>query len=83
MATILSEFGQTLFQKLTVRILLDDSNVQHEKLVLKLVSPHIKDFSVQPMDQQASSNGTDGEGKKRKSSDGEGAVTTPAKKAKK
>jgi len=37
-----------LFEKVVVRILLDDSNVQHEKLVLKLVKPHIEGFSVPP-----------------------------------
>lgn len=35
-----------LFQKLKVQMTLDSSNVQHEKLVLKLVDPHIPGFSV-------------------------------------
>ena len=65
----------TLFQKVTVRILLDDSNVQHEKLVLKLVSPQIEGFSVQPEQPQPSS------GVKRKSGGGEQAGN--AKKCKK
>jgi len=36
----------TLFMKLTVQVYLDSSDVQHEKLALKLVSPDIKGFSV-------------------------------------
>ena len=38
-----------LFQRVVVRILLDDSNVQHEKLVLKLVTPSVPGFSVDPI----------------------------------
>uniref|UniRef100_A0A0K2TTP1 Protein DIS3 homolog n=1 Tax=Lepeophtheirus salmonis TaxID=72036 RepID=A0A0K2TTP1_LEPSM len=38
----------TLFQKLTVQLSLDSTNVQHEKLILKLVHPVIKGFSVDP-----------------------------------
>ncbi len=38
----------TLFQKIKVQISLDQSNVQHEKLVLRLVSPIIEGFSVDP-----------------------------------
>ena len=53
----------TLFQKVSVRILLDDSNVQHEKLVLKLVSPTIQGFSVEPNNETAKS------GTKRKSAE--------------
>jgi len=67
----------TLFQKLTVRILLDDSNVQHEKLVLKLVNPTIKDFSVEAIGETKESN----EGKKRKS-DGESGGGGKSKKCK-
>ena len=37
----------TLFQKLKVQLSLDSSNVQHEKLELKLVEPHIPGFSVE------------------------------------
>ncbi|TRY61520.1 hypothetical protein TCAL_13903 [Tigriopus californicus] len=36
-----------LFQKLRVQLTLDSSNVQHEKLVLRLVEPHIPGFSVE------------------------------------
>ena len=39
-----------------VRILLDDSNVQHEKLVLKLVSPQIEGFSVEALSENAESS---------------------------
>ena len=35
-----------LFQKVTVQLTLDQSNVQHEKLEVKLVKPFISDFSV-------------------------------------
>jgi len=40
------EICLTLFQLITVRLMLDDSNVQHEKLVLKLVEPNVIGFSV-------------------------------------
>ena len=36
-----------LFQKVLVQLTLDQSNVQHEKLEVKLVKPYIVDFSVQ------------------------------------
>ena len=35
-----------LFQKIAIQLTLDQSNVQHEKLEVKLVEPYIKDFSV-------------------------------------
>lgn len=34
------------FDPVTVRLSLDTSNVQHEKLALELVSPYIEGFSV-------------------------------------
>merc|ERR1712156_799868 len=37
----------TLFRLITVRLMLDDSNVQHEKLVPKLVEPKINGYSVE------------------------------------
>jgi len=36
----------TLFMKLLVQVYLDTSDVQHEKLALRLVDPHIEGFSV-------------------------------------
>ena len=36
----------TLFQKVKVQLSLDSSNIQHEKLELKLVEPFIDDFSI-------------------------------------
>ena len=36
----------TLFQKVRVQLSLDSSNIQHEKLELKLVEPFIEGFSV-------------------------------------
>ena len=48
-----------------VRILLDDSNVQHEKLVLKLVSPQIEGFSVEALPENAES-GEAGESSSKK-----------------
>ena len=36
----------TLFQKLKVQLSLDQSNVQHEKLELKLIEPYIPGYSV-------------------------------------
>lgn len=35
------------FDPVTVRLSLDSSNVQHEKLVFQLVKPYIKGFSVE------------------------------------
>lgn len=37
------------FDAVTVRLSLDTSNVQHEKLVLQLVRPYIEGFSVRPL----------------------------------
>ena len=56
-----------LFEKVVVRISLDDSNVQHEKLVLKLVKPVIDGFSVDPVESKA---------RKRPSEASEGVVVT-------
>ena len=36
---------------------MDDSNVQHEKLVLKLVSPQIEGFSVEALPENKESDG--------------------------
>lgn len=36
------------FDPVTVRLSLDSTNVQHEKLVFQLVKPYIKGFSVEP-----------------------------------
>ena len=36
----------TLFMKLVVQVYLDSSDIQHEKLSLKLVSPNIPGFSI-------------------------------------
>ncbi|KAI8129308.1 hypothetical protein FF38_13008 [Lucilia cuprina] len=36
------------FDPVTVRLSLDSTNVQHEKLVFELVKPYIKGFSVEP-----------------------------------
>ena len=36
----------TLFQKVKVQLSLDSSNIQHEKLELKLVEPFIDGFSI-------------------------------------
>lgn len=67
------------FDPVTVRLSLDSSNVQHEKLVLELVSPYIEGFSVrsikdeeqqvdEPMPLAAKRKKTnDGNVKKRKS----------------
>ena len=38
----------TLFMKLTVQVSLDSSDVQHEKLAVRLVHPNIEGFSVPP-----------------------------------
>ena len=52
-------FKLRLFQRLRVQLSLDQSNVQHEKLVLKLVEPRIPGFSVEPSTEAA--NGDDKE----------------------
>merc|ERR1712218_634952 len=46
----------TLFKLITVRLMLDDSNVQHEKLVLKLVEPKINGYSVDRLSESKESN---------------------------
>jgi len=46
----------TLFQKLKVQLSLDQSNVQHEKLELKLIQPHIPGFSVEKSTDQGADN---------------------------
>ena len=46
----------TLFQKLKVQLSLDQSNVQHEKLELKLIQPHIPGFSVEKSTDQCADN---------------------------
>ena len=37
-----------LFMEVTVQLSLDSSNVQHEKLALRLFRPNIQGFSVEP-----------------------------------
>lgn len=37
------------FDPVKVRLSLDSSNVQHEKLVFQLVEPYIKGFSAEPL----------------------------------
>ena len=56
----------TLFKNVTVRILLDDSNVQHEKLVLMLVDPDIKGFSVPKLSESEDKETNEPPSKKRK-----------------
>jgi len=46
------QFKLTLFMKLKVQVFLDSSDVQHEKLCLRLVSPQVPGFSVQPSGQE-------------------------------
>merc|ERR1712142_1249281 len=40
------EVKMTLFMKVKVQVYLDSSDIQHEKLALRLVEPHIPGFSV-------------------------------------
>merc|ERR1712059_63379 len=47
----LGEVKLPLFMKLTVQVFLDSSDVQHEKLSLRLVTPVIPGFSVSPSPQ--------------------------------
>merc|ERR1719410_2261860 len=42
------EVKLTLFMKLTIQVSLDTSDVQHEKLAVRLVHPNIEGFSVPP-----------------------------------
>ena len=62
------EVKLTLFMKLTVQVSLDSSDVQHEKLAVRLVGPNIKGFSVPPAPE------SDAKGKKRGAEEGEEAV---------
>lgn len=43
-----------MFDPVTVQLSLDRSNVQHEKLVFRLVKPYIPQFSVPSADQEVS-----------------------------
>ena len=63
------EVKLTLFMKLGVQVFLDSSDVQHEKLCLRLVSPSLPGFSVQPV----------GEGKRPAHGEGEEASAKRAK----
>lgn len=38
-----------LFERIVIRISIDTKNIQHQKMMLQLVSPHIEGFSVEPM----------------------------------
>ena len=42
----------TLFMKVTVQVYLDSTDIQHEKLALRLVEPHIPGFSVRQVTAQ-------------------------------
>lgn len=44
------------FDPVTIRLSLDASNVQHEKLVFQLVKPYIPGFSADPLDQMELDN---------------------------
>ena len=46
------------FDPVTIRLSLDSSNVQHEKLVFRLVEPYIKGFSVELNSTDESSSST-------------------------
>lgn len=39
------------FDPVTVKLSLDSSNIQHEKIIFQLVEPYIKGFSVQATDE--------------------------------
>jgi exosome complex exonuclease DIS3/RRP44 len=59
----------TLFMKLTVQVSLDSSDVQHEKLAVRLVEPRIEGFSVPAAPEAVVTGGkrsADGEGKESK-----------------
>ncbi|XP_020278161.1 exosome complex exonuclease RRP44 [Pseudomyrmex gracilis] len=47
------------FDPIIVQLSLDRSNVQHEKLIFKLVKPEISDFSVSPLNVEANTSKTD------------------------
>lgn len=47
------------FDPVTVRLSLDSTNVQHEKLVFQLVKPYIKGFSAEPVDVEMEEINTD------------------------
>ena len=54
----LSPFTQLSYKSINIifRLMLDDSNVQHEKLVLKLVEPKINGYSVDRLSESKESN---------------------------
>lgn len=47
-----------MFDPVTVQLTLDRSNIQHEKLVFKLVKPFIPNFSVSSIDEESKENVT-------------------------
>lgn len=47
-----------MFDPVTVQLTLDRSNIQHEKLVFKLVKPFIPNFSVPSIDEKSKENVT-------------------------
>ena len=76
----------TLFQRVCVQLSLDQSNVQHEKLILRLVEPKIEGFSVDAVveedEDEAKAMEEEKTKKKKRKSEG-GAVNGSAKKKKK
>ena len=69
-----------LFQKVKVQLSLDSSNVQHEKLELKLVDPQIPGFSVsETSEEEAKEMETDD--KNNIDADEANAGATPAKRS--
>ncbi|GAB0096732.1 RRP44 [Sergentomyia squamirostris] len=54
------------FDPVTVRLSLDNTNVQHEKLIFDLVKPYIEGFSVKSSGPEESKENSSKEGEKRK-----------------
>merc|ERR1711879_453933 len=55
-----------LFMEVTVQLSLDSSNVQHEKLALRLVRPNIEGLSVEPTPASAPMETAEGSEEKKK-----------------
>ena len=53
------------FDPVTVQISIDSSNIQHQKLALKLVTPHIEGFSVESVKQKSPGDDQDEPPKKK------------------
>lgn len=65
------------FDPVTVRLSLDQTNIQHEKLVFQLITPFIEGFSIESVKETDQCQGEKGQSKRKKQDSGK---TGPCKK---